>query len=958
MKTKKIAASLLLLLSTSAYSMDTAFFAEGQGTHCASAQSIHACAFSPLQRFLNDDFVSNLRFLLGQKQWNPAFSGHPQSILKENFPIDPMTQLVQLLFPSPTGDYLVANQSTDIIALTKPSKFFEALSGMRQGSCRDAWALFEILFDRCLSPSAKEIIREENNNFSIAQFANAIIKLAAQHRVQTDGVMTCLQYLGVFQDEFLDSTNGNLLRSSLAPENLVTNKIFNILPDAIKKLKFEKKALEKTLSTLKTVRTLEKAEEQKEIKKSIKEIKKSITEISEKLVELNALNKPKSEDVKFSPKSDFPGYQIANAFMDAFTQEQDRTYSPGTLDRIIATYMWQKAKTVADLPFLQTHPVRTIRTKRFFVLEVSPIIPPQIIPHEVMKKHIRPLIDNPGLLRPYYDEGHYDVIWAYIYRERLMLDAKHVPIIKYRTTTVDDHSIPDCFETAMRNFADYVCFKDGSFDPTVWKEGSLLREYFTEFGHTHPNDPRARSKWAALVAKRDGVLYYTPSKKLNDPGNTVEAVPGIINMLKIMAHLGDATAETCADIGGLDGLSETGAHEQLDASFQRLMCDLTDGAAGFDSVHCSAEIISDRIAGFHDFTGTLTATVANRLPFEWSFTTMHSIFKCDAPTQAHDEQDAQILSDLQLFTGLKSHYTDLKTLITPEMPHRELKELLMTSDLRSPDLRRKIMPVLLESHFGLPLVKNILRQAEKEYDTHEVKEILRIFNTNINAWLDDEEKQPIAMDLIRSTPKLFTQSICEHDALYRSLIARFEKKTDTGAGVLATDARDLAIELMQKVSDLDLTNGGHDPILPYLSNFTNITRITNFSISNRDGTLNRSAFSQLSDFKKLSHLGFYCSTFKKLSHLGFYCSTYKTPAPDDSASDLPFDAIIGQLPASLQSVSIYNLSDVNWDDFELFIEKLAELRPALKIDMPGSMTILASHPRTMALVTARRIMEN
>lgn len=1039
---------MLFLLSTASYAMESAFVAEDPSSQCARAGSLSSRSFSPLHRFLNDDFVSNLRFLCEQKAWDPALSGHPQSTISQSFPVDSMTQFAHLLFPSPTGDYLVANQSTDIIAKTKASKFYDALAAMRVDGAPDVWDLFSRLFDRHLSPFAKEIIIAKSNNLCIEAYANAVRKLASQYQMPIEKALEHLQDDGFFRDGFLLGKEGRLFKSALKGGNPVWQDIQQALPKRCKNIK----------DTL----------------KMLKPNSRKRPEMERELAELEQLGET------FIVMHDFQGYQIARAFVDAFADEERGVYSTGTLERIIATYMWQKAETVDDLPFLSGSALFT--------------------DHDVMKQQVRPLIENPALLQEYYDAGRYDVIWAYIYRERLMLDAKYVPIVKYRTTTVDGHSIPDCFETAMHNAVDFLCFNDGSFDPTVWKEDSDLGAFFTEFRHTSPNDPRVRSKWATLVAKRKSigsekdVLYYTPSKKMNDATNIVEAVPGIINMFKIMAHVGGATDATWEHIVQLETLPEARAEEQLSASFQLLMTDLSGGRVVFDCVNCSATKIADRIAGHNDFTGTFYVTAEGRLPFEWEFMRQHSIFKCDAPTQQHDEGARRILSQLPLFAALRSHYSDLKALVAQETSQQELTQLLMESDLRSPDLRREIMPILLKSHLDLPLIKNILKAAEKEDDSYEAKEIVKTFNKNINTWLDDPSTRSIVMDLVRSVPKLFlrehgSQTDLEHRVLYRSLIERFEEKNDTGAW-------GFAIELMQKASSLSFMHMGKDPIISYvhffkkakglhniplfdkdrelfdftgfdklerigfqapystqpnqaiedvevpqllsagqidefvqkmatsiehvsfnniatidqLSNayaifnkmketrpeldtdvdlsvgfsklielkdfdlalfewvvpkitylndmdflrhedqihlFANVTSIGNFVISNKDGTLNRSIFKKLYRFNKLKYLRLSCFTWGAVDQ-----------SMDDASDAQSFGDIVDQLPTSLQSISICNISTAQWNDFESFIEALAARRPNLRIEMFGSKSILEGRPRMIHLVDSGRIMTN
>jgi hypothetical protein len=127
--------------------------------------------------------------------------------------------------------------------------------------------------------------------------------------------------------------------------------------------------------------------------------------------------------------------------------------------------------------------------------------------------------------------------------------------------------------------------------------------------------------------------------------------------------------------------------------------------------------------------------------------------------------------------------------------------------------------------------------------------------------------------------------------------------------------------------------------------FDNITNINNFVITNKDGTLNRSTFHKLHGFNKLQYIG-------------LSCSKWGQSIPDNALDSTSFDVIVDQLPRSLQSISIYHLSSVKWDDFEPFIETLATRRPSLRIDMNGSKSVLQGRPRMMHLVDSGRIEAN
>ena len=408
---------------------------------------------------------------------------------------------------------------------------------------------------------------------------------------------------------------------------------------------------------------------------------------------------------------------------------------------------------------------------------------------------------------------------------------------------------------------------------------------------------------------------------MNDEANIVEAVPGIINMFKIMAHVGGAADATWEHIAQLETLPEAGADEQLSASFQLLMTDLTGGRAVFDRVNCSATKIEDRISGHGDFTGTFYATAKGRLPFEWEFMRQHSIFKCDAPTQQHDESAMRILSQLPLFAALRSHYAHLATRITPEISHQELTKLLMESDLRSPDLRREIMPILLESHLDLPFIKNILKAAEKEGDGYEEKEIIKLFNKNINTWLADPVTRSIVMDLVRSVPEMFAKELCsqtdlEHRALYRSLIERFEEKSDTGAWCLA-------IELMQKASSLCFIHTAKDPMIPYVHFFKNAKGLNNIPFFDKAG--------ELFDF----------TGFDKLERVSFQMSNSTQPNQAAEETEMPqalstdqVDGFVQKMAPSVNYVSFNNIATIDQlsNAYAIF-NKMKETRQELDTDV-------------------------
>jgi hypothetical protein len=76
-----------------------------------------------------------------------------------------MTQLTHLLFPSPAGNYLVANQSMDVIAKTSLDLIYQAFWELVNNSKVTVWDLVGILLSKDLSPKAKEIIKNKHTHF-------------------------------------------------------------------------------------------------------------------------------------------------------------------------------------------------------------------------------------------------------------------------------------------------------------------------------------------------------------------------------------------------------------------------------------------------------------------------------------------------------------------------------------------------------------------------------------------------------------------------------------------------------------------------------------------------------------------------------------------------------------------------------------------------------------------------
>ncbi len=124
--------------------------------------------------------------------------------------------------------------------------------------------------------------------------------------------------------------------------------------------------------------------------------------------------------------------------------------------------------------------------------------------------------------------------------------------------------------------------------------------------------------------------------------------------------------------------------------------------------------------------------------------------------------------------------------------------------------------------------------------------------------------------------------------------------------------------------------------------FKNIKHISDFVITNKDGALNRSIFTKLSPFSQVTQMSFICYDNGQV-------------IPQGTSNTLTIDETADQLPQSLESVVIYGIGLVKWDDFEPFMETLVTSRPTLKIEINGSTSVLEGRSRMMELVNSGRI---
>lgn len=664
--------------------------------------------YAPHLRFLNNQIISNLRFIKTQQQIDFNYPPHRQ--LNSNFfPIDSMTQIVHHLFPSPTGDYLLVNQTRDIIGITPPLRFQEVLQALKQNPDIDVWNIFTILFSRNLFQSAQKYIKDNIEQYNIYEFGSSVFKLASKDNMTHDDILSTLSENSFFSADFLNSQQGKWLKKSLRKNNLFNE---NASREKIARIKF----LEGQIKNIK------------------KQSKKVLCE--EELQNLQNLSDP------YLTPQDFEGYRFACALKEAFSQQTRGEYPESTLDRIIAVYVWQKANTPEDLPFLKNPSFRTT---------------------EETRKIIKSIVEQSTSLQEYYDRGEYDIVWSYIYRERLMLDAAQVPLIKYRSISIDHYSFSDCFETSLRNTTNYLCFQNGCFNPDIWKEHSGLRRYYNEFSQTNPNDPTARIVWANYASQISQVLYYTPSKTINEPNNTHEAIPGIFNMMRILSHLGKASEEILLQINQLYENFETISEESLVTLLSHLAQDITKSKINLNTCKIEdLEPLQNRSNTYKDYKGNLHFQITDQTPGCLEFQTEHALFRFQKSMATHTpptqiiEPLGETLSKLPLFEDLKTEYMNKSNLLQSVTGPEEVTALLMRFDLQSPDIRREILPTLLEHHLSLSLTKDILILIEDGHDTHEITFVNNIFQKKIIDWWSNNIQREKIFSLMQHIPNIFS----------------------------------------------------------------------------------------------------------------------------------------------------------------------------------------------------------
>ncbi len=409
---------------------------------------------------------------------------------------------------------------------------------------------------------------------------------------------------------------------------------------------------------------------------------------------------------------------------------------------MVSVYLWQKANSIDDLPFLN-HPSL-----------ISPL---------EARATIQAIEKSPEQLLIHYEQGNYGGIWPYIYRERLMIGGNKLPLVHYRSVRVDEYIFSDCFETSLRNAINYFCFQNAYFNPEVWKEGSLLRQYYSEFSITNPSDLLSRSVWGQYVARIPYVHYYTPSKKMNDEGNTHEAIPGILNMMRILCHLGDASVDTKNQLNVLLEKFELIDKSQLSDFFAMMITDITQGKADETSITFqNLNELCGRVGIFKDYGGELILQREGQLKAILKFKVRHAMccFKNAQDSMVGRSDIAcNILENLPLFEALKADYMDKSTLLRSAASSEAATSLLMKFDLNSSDIRREILPVLLERHAGLPLVKKILLRIEKEDDFDERRFFNKLFQEKLNVWIKDLSQEDMLTGLIQSVPTLFNSDI-------------------------------------------------------------------------------------------------------------------------------------------------------------------------------------------------------
>ena len=460
-------------------------FAGGDGTFYKGADAIVAQSslppfYQPSQRFPLIQSLQNARFFGNQGIWNPEIPVHVQALNPDSAPQSYTDSLLQLLFPSPDGVNLTANQaSSDPLQQVEVEKIAQLIKVNSQPQLVES----DIL--NCLFPEAKidEEIRTSYLDFLRYEFLRQVFQ-----QINEAGDML----FSTFEIDLEDPQKYSKIFDKVLPEY----KTKGLIAEG----EIEKFALANRMSQLMSLK---------------KPSKKQLQDLEE-------LKTRSPQFFSFETRrSDFLSFRFVDTFLKA---KQEPSYLfENPIEKALLGYMWLKFKTPGE---------RGEFYRRMGVDGLTDIFRAEgytFTDYQQLKTQPLDTLDAEqlALLKYGYD----------------LFENPFPTTVPYGKATLKiankDVTCPDCVEASLLSLLLYKArqLKEGYYQivAEVFPECSLLRGFFERYTSAEQFfSQKAHSAFAQILAQLENVKYLKPS---GNAEKTYEVNPGFINSLHVFGSL-------------------------------------------------------------------------------------------------------------------------------------------------------------------------------------------------------------------------------------------------------------------------------------------------------------------------------------------------------------------------------------------------------------------------------------
>jgi hypothetical protein len=599
---------LLIMAPTSLKATDLYFF-DGLDAFIQDKLSAKgypsALYYSPSLRFIDAERIKNVRLVSNNGEWKPEFPVHFQAISFNNCldfcPQDPISAIIQFLFPSPGGIALQPNQTiSDPISLASFKTLGTLLRQIEEGCIiPEATTSGQILRDSLYQLFPLETLEGKGSQFN----ASAL------------NLEGCLKYYDDFlRYDFKKNLSLYLatMLTGVSEEDLEGMDFSHDDPDkytkALKSIDaslFERKLLKdkelegyilywNTYNKLKTYSGKKLTLDQQSELDQFKETYKDYLLLEE--------NKIRFKKVIFVET-------LMRALSQQKSNQENYSYPAFIVQRALIGYFWMKAKNeshVADwfsgLLKISSEEVMS-RIKSRFLLHNYGSWKTMILEQSPESKELLLNPEKIALLSVGYQ----------------LFDAFFPSLIPYGTSRYKDKPFADCVENSCFNYSRFISRRKGpdgyyqdikTFPPT-----SLARKLFERCADPSMHFSREiQDEWATMLSARKGIVYCKPTTAIREKRD-YEVKSGIINILNCLTLLFANSVEKVSLIHFEDG----------DEALKAAMGQLAQHASN-DGFIIEAALEDDPLKdqSLKDYFGDIVFKVNGKKRFTWHIGKIHS----------------------------------------------------------------------------------------------------------------------------------------------------------------------------------------------------------------------------------------------------------------------------------------------------------------------------------------------